>query len=360
MPEFKGNLYNANSADCQQVVVRVTENGLELTRDDVPVSILPLSALEMKLGGHDGRRLIVSDTTCGITLIMTDLTILDALEQPGMVPAISDNVKEVRDALILLPKKERQTWAIVIAAVIIAGVALYASVDLFVGLAVQQIPPALEKQLGNLVLANYGRNHTLMDSGPEVTRVRAIVNRLAAQLGETPYKFQVYVEQTTDVNAMAMPGGNIVVLSGLLNNAKNDSEIAGVLGHEIGHVVNRHTLRSALHQAGLMGCFSIIFQGQGQDQAVWLANLIKLDALQFGRSQEDDADRTGVVLVSKADYDPRGLIAFFERAQKMQGKMSNILDNKTFEILSTHPCTPERIARIKKEIEQLEAKSNSK
>ncbi len=334
--------------------MRLNDNGLTLVRENVPVSVFSLSQIEIKCGGHNGRRIVITDTESGATLITSDLSFLDALEKSGAVPSVADKVKDVRKELGALPHRERRAWAIFFTTIVLTGVALYTSVDFLVGVAVKQIPPAWEKQIGDVVLSNYRQKHTLIESGPEVNRLRTIVNRLAAQLHENPYTFHVYVEQTDNVNAMAIPGGNVIVLSGLLSGTKSNDEIAGVLGHEIGHVVKRHSLRAGLHEAGLLGCFTIIFQGQGRDQAAWLANLINLDSMQFGRAQEDEADLIGVQLASKADYDPHALVAFFERMQKEGGNASKILDSKVFEILSTHPCTPERIAKIKQEIARLE------
>lgn len=176
-----------------------------------------------------------------------------------------------------------------------------------------------------------------------------IGKRLAAQLKNSPYDLHFSVEPSPEVNAFAVPGGNIVVLSRLLDEAKDDDEIAGVLAHEIGHVIGRHFLRSALHRAGIWVCLRAILGEQGRDAAMMLSNFVDLDALRYGRAQATAADATAVKLTWQADYNPEGLISFFERLAKKEGS-SHI---KVLEFFSSHPMTSERIDNIRKEIVKL-------
>lgn len=352
MTEFRGNLYHKDSTDCLSVTMEVADRELVLRCDGTEVNRVPLERIQLSAGGFDGKRLFISDTGSGITVISDNVSILNELEG---VEALKGSVKEVRGHLADVPRKERRAWGILVGVLVALGIGIYMSVDAFVALAAKHIPPSLEKQLGKLVMSSYKSKNKLQSTGPEVERAKKIVDRLTKQLKNNPYEFEVWVEPSEDVNAFAVPGGNVVVLSGLLKNAKTDHEIAGVLGHEIGHVIGRHSLKSALHKAGLIACLTIIFQGQGADQAVWLSSLIDLESLQFGRHQEEEADTTGIELAYKADYDPNGLIAFFERVQKLEGSTTKILNNKALEILSTHPYTPDRIARIKKEIARVKS-----
>lgn len=349
MSDFNAKFYPPNSAESEPVVVRIADDRLVFINDHAEREV-PFDQLALSLGGHEGKRLVLADTRGGGTVVCADLKLLDALQKESHAASLTPQIQQVRKNIADLPKREGKTWAIFLAIIAVLGIAIYSGVDMMTGFIIRQIPPSAEKSLGDIVLSGYRDKHKLEEKGPDFDRVRRIVSRLTKQLPDNKYDFKVYVEQSSDVNAFAMPGGNVVVLSGLLRKASDNNEVAGVLGHEIGHVVHRHTLKSALHKIGLLGCFKLVFQGVGVDQLEWLGGLIDLDSLRFGREQENEADTTGVKLMHQADYDPNGLVHFFQKLEKTEDSAANL---KMLEILSTHPCTPERIAHIKKQIEQL-------
>lgn len=150
------------------------------------------------------------------------------------------------------------------------------------------------------------------------------------------------IDDPRTVNAFATPGGFLYVYSGLLLAASNPSEVAGVLAHEAGHVVARHSARQMVDAFGLQAVLSMAL-GQNPGLAQQLAAGVAGKGLMLANSRGDEteADEYGARYASQAGYDPMGLVTFFQKLQKQEGGSSQLLA-----FLSDHPATPDRIARV--------------
>ena len=168
----------------------------------------------------------------------------------------------------------------------------------------------------------------------------ALLDRLVAHWPDTPYSYRIEVSQSDVPNALAFPGGLIVVTSALLDRVETENELAFVLGHELGHFRNRDHIR-ALGRGVLLGIvFGAVLGGDGG--ANFGLTVADLTALRFSREQETDADEFGLSLLY-ADYGHVGESwRFFERLVE-DGKEPSGLAT----YLSTHPATDERIAEIR-------------
>jgi predicted Zn-dependent protease len=127
-----------------------------------------------------------------------------------------------------------------------------------------------------------------------------------------------------------------------MKKAESGEEVAGVMGHELNHVLQRHGLERIVKQLGLVAVVSIVL-GDQQGLAGLMRQLsVELLTLKFGREQETEADLTGLQLLVRAKIDPSGMISFFQRlAEKDEGRM---------EWLSTHPMSQGRAERLKAEL----------
>jgi predicted Zn-dependent protease len=144
------------------------------------------------------------------------------------------------------------------------------------------------------------------------------------------------------VNAFALPGGYVVVFTGLLEQAKSGEEVAGVLSHEFTHVLERHGLERIVKQMGLVAVVGIILGDQQGLARIVRQVGVELLSLKFGRTQETEADVSGLQLLHRAHIDPAGMITFFQRlSEEEQGRV---------EWLSSHPMSAARAERLKKEI----------
>jgi len=185
--------------------------------------------------------------------------------------------------------------------------------------------------------------------------VNEYVNRIGQNLvrnSDAKVPFTIKVIDSDEINAFALPGGFFYVNSGLILAADNESEMAGVMAHEISHVCARHATRQMTRaQLANLASIPLIFVGGGIGYAVGSAASLALPLtfLSFSRSFEAEADYLGVEYMYKTGYDPQSFIAFFEKVQAKEKKKPGTLA-KAF---ATHPQTPDRIAKSQEEINHI-------
>ncbi|PYU13183.1 MAG: peptidase M48 [Acidobacteria bacterium] len=214
---------------------------------------------------------------------------------------------------------------------------------------------SIEKEiaLGKGLAQEVERSSKLIDD-PVVTEY---VNRVGQNLvrnSDAKVPFTIKVIDSDEVNAFALPGGFFYVNSGLILRAQEESELAGVMAHEISHVTARHGTCQATkgELTQLLSIPAMIFipytwAGYAMYQGMNLA--IPLTFLKFSRDAEREADFLGVQYMYKAGYDPNSYVTFFERIQADEKRRPGTIP-KAF---STHPPTPERIGNTQKEIARI-------
>jgi predicted Zn-dependent protease len=178
------------------------------------------------------------------------------------------------------------------------------------------------------------------------------VNRLGQNLvrnSDAKVPFTIKVIDDDSINAFALPGGFFYVNTGLIMNADNEAEVAGVMAHEIGHVAACHVAREQTRGTlAQLATIPLIFVGGiGGLAAQEAAGLVvPIGFLKFSRTFEAEADYLGVQYMYKAGYDPQAFTAFFEKIEVLEKKKPGTL-SKAFE---THPPTPDRIEKSQEEI----------
>src|SRR6185369_7835860 len=134
--------------------------------------------------------------------------------------------------------------------------------------------------------------------------VEAMARRLAAEAGLDAEGLDVAVLEDETVNAFALPGGHVFVLTGLLKKSQSPDEVAGVLAHELGHVVLRHHLRTAMRSLGVGAAASVVLGDTGGLAALLASGSGQPLDLAFSRDQESEADEFAVELAATAGFDP--------------------------------------------------------
>jgi predicted Zn-dependent protease len=225
---------------------------------------------------------------------------------------------------------------------LIVVLGLWFGSDLLVELAVDRIPIEWEQKLGESAYHDFLVRQEIMNEGPAVAAVKEMTHRLTAAIPESPYTFEITVVKSDVVNAFALPGGYIVVFTGLMKKAESPEEVSGVLAHELNHVLQRHGLERIVKQLGFVAVISIVLGNQQGLGGVMKQLGVELMTLKFGRAQETEADLTGLQLLHRAKINPNGMITFFQRlAEKDEGRV---------EWLSTHPMSSSRADRLEAEI----------
>jgi predicted Zn-dependent protease len=222
------------------------------------------------------------------------------------------------------------------------------------------ISPAQERELGEAFMRSV-RYQAKLVSDPQINGyIRQLGDRLAANSDSPGYPFTFFVVEDGSVNAFAGPGGYIGVHTGLILAARNESELAGVLAHEIAHVTQRHLMRAyesasqlSLPTAAAMIAALVLGATTDSDAGFAAASAIQAGNIQyqlnFTRANEKEADRIGIQTLARSEIDTFGMPSFFEQlyqSTRLYGS-SNVPD-----FLLTHPVTSDRIAESMQRAEQ--------
>lgn len=177
--------------------------------------------------------------------------------------------------------------------------------------------------------------------------VTSVGKRLAAVAPGPKYPYSFTVADRRDLNAFSLPGGPVWINRGILAVATNESQVAGVLAHEIAHIAQRHAADQltkvivAKWGIGLLGAFLGNTGGAGAAQSA--AGLLASGAfLKFSRDDERDADRVGLTIVSRAGWDPHGMVEMLDILRRTSKQDPGAVQV----FFSTHPSTQERIADL--------------
>jgi predicted Zn-dependent protease len=210
-----------------------------------------------------------------------------------------------------------------------------------------------EISLGKSLAQEVEKSSKMIDD-PVVTEY---VNRVGQNLvrnSDAKVPFTIKVIDSDEVNAFALPGGFFYVYTGLILRAQEESELAGVMAHEIAHVAARHGTKNAtkgeiMQLASIPAMIFIPYSLAGYAMYQGLNLAIPLTFLKFSRDAEREADFLGLQYMYKAGYDPNSYVTFFERLQADDKRRPGTIPK----VFSTHPPTPDRIENTQKEIARI-------
>jgi predicted Zn-dependent protease len=212
---------------------------------------------------------------------------------------------------------------------------------------------AMGLQAAPELAAQYGGLHADPEARALVERVgRRVVEQSSAKDTPYNYEFHLLADENT-INAFALPGGQVFITAALAGRLRTEAELAGVLGHEVGHVVARHAaehLAKAELTQGLTGAAVIATYDPNdpgsRNSAAVVAAIAQLVNMKFGRDDELESDRLGVRFESEAGYDPRAMLGVMEiLSEASQGQAPP-------EFFSTHPNPERRMERIQQAIQE--------
>jgi predicted Zn-dependent protease len=215
--------------------------------------------------------------------------------------------------------------------------------------------PAQEAEIGAQVVAQFYANDLVLED-PEVSEyIQTMGWKLAsnAAAGDKPPRFTFFVVQDRRINAFALPGGYIGINAGLMMSARNESELAGVMGHEQAHVTQRHIARSQqegelANIATWAAVLAAIIAGSANPDIIIAALSLGQAAsyqraVNYTRAHELEADRLGIRTMASSGYDPDGMATFFSRLEQQ----SRLYGNQLPDILKTHPVNTVRVSEAR-------------
>ncbi|MCH1988499.1 M48 family metalloprotease [Achromobacter xylosoxidans] len=224
------------------------------------------------------------------------------------------------------------------------------------------LSPALERSLGEAIMSQGRRDPTYVDD-PELSQYLTTMGRKLAAFspGAVP-DVEMFGVRDPEINAFAMPGGFIGVNTGLIVSSGSESELAAVLAHEIGHVVQRHIARGMTQQsqnsmvmlASLAGALLAALAGGGGNLAMGVAAFGQAAAINrqlgFSRDAEREADRAGFTMLTKAGYDAQGMAQMFSRLMNAS-RLNEGAGGGSW--ASTHPLSIERMSDVQNRVRSL-------
>jgi len=195
-----------------------------------------------------------------------------------------------------------------------------------------------EKRLGDFILKTIKATGKEVDSVKVKAYIDSLTNRLCDASGIEADKIKIHVIRNSEVNAFALPDNHMVIFTGLIQDAKNSEEVAGVMAHEIGHMEKNHVMKKLMKEVGVAMLFTIAGGDAGFEILKEAAKVLSSTA--FDRSQESEADAFAAEMMAKANISPEHLGNFLFRL----GQSHDIPEELVW--ISTHPDSKERAAEI--------------
>ncbi len=331
--QWQGWYLDGRTPQRHPVVVRVFSDGLTIIFPEAASRRWPYDRIRQTQGAEAGQPVrLESGSDPPEILIVPD---------QGILPAIRDMAAGGRRRFHVSAR-----WRMWVAATAATGLALillvwvlYAwGIPAFADIVAARVPVAWEAQLGAAVtdtLAPPGQRCSR--GGPHVA-LEQILSRLTAAGPPTPYAYTIIVSTDDAPNAFAAPGGYVVVTAGLLRLSDRPEEIAGVMAHELQHIIQRHATRLLVQELSLRALVSLASGDLGGlGSALEVAR--GLGRLRYQRADEMSADREAVHLLVSARIDPRALTTLL---RKLQQTPAAAFQSPAY--LSTHPSLDERLA----------------
>ena len=199
------------------------------------------------------------------------------------------------------------------------------------------IPSSVDDRLGDALVGDFGGRFCHTPAGD------AALKKLVASLDDNPDDLRVEVAKIDMLNAIALPGGNVILFDGLIKQAKTPDEVAGVLAHEIGHVREKHVMQALLRQMGL----AVVLGGIDGNSGALVNNVL---AMSYSRNSEAEADAHSMKVLGNANISPVGTASFFDRLSQLDGSAGVKQDAAITGYLSSHPLSASRKAAFEKSI----------
>lgn len=342
------------AADGERVRVHIGATALSVARQPAadPAGATPVneirasySALRVTAGGFDHQQMLITwDTPEGTYSLAVN-------DENARHTLLAHAPETLQPALSQFKRRTRRTqrgfklgWGIlglVFLAPVLLLLLFWMKSDSIASWGAAQISVAQEEQLGEVIFAQQKMGLKLIDKGILPTTIQDMGNRLTKG---SAFTYKWYVADNPQINAFAMPGGYIVVYTGLIKAADSAEEVAGVLAHEVQHVEQRHVLRGMLQSLGWQALMSIVLGDFSGTLGGELAT--QLGSLKFSRDKETEADMKGLEALRAARIDPQGMVTFFDKLSRQQAGGPPAL-------FSTHPASEERMTTLKQAVQKM-------
>ncbi|MCF8719528.1 M48 family metallopeptidase [Nitrospina gracilis] len=352
---FRAWYYDGRTANKHPVLIRATPQSLTLRFKNGQEIDWPYPQIRLSPSGK-GKKSVHLERTTGdpaqsVTeqLLVEDTTFLEQVEAiaPNALGSFWSRPKHASSRRILL-------WLAVVAIPFLLYGVWTLAIPAMADRVAENVPVEWEVKLGDTVYESLFRGAPQTAVGTQKQMLDAISERLLATVPDQPYDFRVSIHPSNQINALALPGGIVVVFQGLLNQTESAEELAGVLAHEFQHVLHRHSTRGIIRQLASGMLLSMMVGDTNSVMSGVLQTAGELDSLRFSRSMETEADREGMKMIIAARIDPKGMVRVFEKLEKEEKKLLEMVQDETGNVpewtqyLSTHPAAGNRVKMLEK------------
>jgi Zn-dependent protease with chaperone function len=309
---------------------------------------MPTQGLEIWIDDSGERVFFSHPNYAGWTVYSLDPTILQ--HRSFQQQFLKQRVDQLKVEQTGTPKHTLLVYS-VLSGIIFVLFGLWAFSNVILGVIVAAMPSSWETQIGDSSFRHLTAIIKPLNDPAYTNRLYLVTQRLKKGFPDDAPKFNYIVGDDDMVNAFALPGGHVVVMRGLIEEATPD-ELAGVLSHEVSHVIRKHGMRHLAQMIGPVLVIKYLFNADGA-LAAMIAVSAKLSDLQYSRANETEADDRGFDTLVKANIDPRSLTSFFRKIQVEERRRRRGDDD----YFSTHPATSARIKHLEQRWQELPRKS---
>ena len=326
---------NGNQRESGEITVNASSITFTSESQEVEFSF---HLLQITNGGNNAELIFFADPNkAGLTFYTAQKAILKE--------SVFHEVPEIKAQITVLKNSRRKIvlgtsigFAIVLAFII----SLFLLKNTFVEALARKAPIEWEAKIGDKLFESLKYQYEFIHNDSLEREFLIAAKPLIDQIRKEGTKVEFYFIKQASINAFALPGGKVVIQTGLIDHAKSWEEVLGVVGHELAHVTRRHHLRGVINNLGLFVLVSS-FIGDFNSAAGAIINTGgDLASLSNDRAFETEADETGMNYLIASQIDPKGMISFFKTLKKESG--SKMEDYTSF--MSTHPATSERIQHL--------------
>ena len=324
--------------------LKVSESALEFSGQK-EAKAMPLFGLEIKRGGTNGRLVFFTHPSLpGISFSSAEQKILQILYNRGD--------SKLRESITSLGQKRNRTllvegfWLAVLGALICLS---WQMRGVFLRQLTYLVPVSWETALGDAALKalQFDPRSVEKSLSEDLSKISA---PLLQSISELHFPVRVIIRREKEVNAFALPGGIIVINSGLIKRVETPEEILGVIAHEAGHISARHSMQQIVAKLGLAIAWKTLVGDLSDLESLLLQGSSLLLEQKFSRDHEREADSLAWKYLTAAGISPQGLLAFFKRLKSDNEALGVDSLEKAAAFLATHPTTEERLNMLEEKM----------
>ena len=302
------------------------------------------SECQVDIGGYNDRMVFCRNEDRSLTIFCEDRKYPAALAYAAG-GLLDEQLQERRQKLKSQNRRGHGMVLGVLVGAVVLIVGAYYGIQAAGVAAVKAVPVSVDEQIGQYSYESMDPGGAELHDEVVVAAIHEMVDRLAPHAALPDLKFEVHIIQASQINAFCLPGGVIVVYTGLIEAAEQPEQVAGVLAHEMAHATQRHGLQRISQSLGIAAAANLLI-GDVEGILVLGSELFRLASINsYSRGQEGDADAEGVRMMHAAALDPLSMAQFFEIMKEQAG---NLPAQLTW--ISTHPDHDARIISIREQM----------